>query len=109
MGTSVPAGRLQLGDELVGENDKVIKLMNITTENLKGFVAPLTASGTLFVEGVSASAYVEVTGGQKSKPSSFLHSLSHFGTAVLRWFAWAERSSSKLQTMFFQNSKNILI
>ena len=55
-GEATPAGLLKVGDKLVGENNKIIRVKRIWSENVDGFVAPLTASGTVLVEGVVSSA-----------------------------------------------------
>ncbi len=90
-GEAVPAGSLKKGDKLVGENDKVIRVRSVTTETLKGFIAPLTASGTILVEGVVSSNYVDPDYSKFSIPGKSFHPVAHIGTAAMRWFSWAER------------------
>jgi len=84
--TDVTGAQLKPGMFLwvAGRGDKLMpsKVADVARELLTGFYSPMTASGTILVEGVLASTYIDVNGGLR-------HALAHriFGLPRL-FFDW---------------------
>jgi hypothetical protein len=74
-GTQTSAASFKVGDELSLSDGDVAKIESIDRIVVQGFAAPLTQSGTISVQGVAASCFVD------AGPS---HALSHFFLAPLR-------------------------
>ncbi|CAB9498161.1 Warthog protein [Seminavis robusta] len=104
-GKYVPAGELQIGDILTAANSNEKRIITKLESIVKtGLYAPLTASGTLIVNDVTASAYVSLQGSSVSGGNLLLghgkinseisyHFISHLALSPIRMACMGVSSS----------------
>eukprot|EP00929_Paragymnodinium_shiwhaense_P093279 TRINITY_DN53424_c0_g1_i1.p1 TRINITY_DN53424_c0_g1~~TRINITY_DN53424_c0_g1_i1.p1 ORF type:complete len:339 (-),score=49.60 TRINITY_DN53424_c0_g1_i1:641-1657(-) len=81
---AVPARLVRLGDSVyIGQNSSEARVTEVVPTTMHGYMLPLTTSGHLLVNGMSASCYGEVG----YLPHSFIHAVMTFIRSTV-WPRW---------------------